>query len=71
MNNKTETKKVYNTEELAKYLSISVSTIRKLKRSNRIPYLRIGNKLLFQKESIDKWLNNLEAQEDKNPLFFL
>lgn len=71
MNNKTDDKKVYNTEELSKYLSISISTIRKLKRSNRIPYLRIGNKLLFQKESIDKWLNNLEAQEDKNPLFFL
>lgn len=71
MNNKNDDKKVYNTEELSKYLSISISTIRKLKRSNRIPYLRIGNKLLFQKESIDKWLNNLEAQEDKNPLLFL
>lgn len=49
-------------KQLAKYLNVSVSLIRKLVRNKDIPYNRLGVKLLFSKLEIDKWL--LEHQND-------
>ena len=57
---------VFNVKDLAKYLSISESTIRKLVREKKIPHFRIFSKILFDKETIDKWLSNNE-KENYNP----
>lgn len=47
---------MYDIRELASHLNVSVILIRKLIRAHQIPYVRIGAKLLFEKEEIDKWL---------------
>lgn len=47
---------VFNVKEVAEYLHCSVSTIRKLVRANQIPYFRIGNRLLFNKNYIENWV---------------
>lgn len=47
---------VFNVKEVAKYLSVSESTIRKLVRENDIPYYRIYSKILFDKDIINLWL---------------
>lgn len=49
---------VFNVKEVAEYLSVSESTIRKLIREKEIPYFRIFSKILFDKEIIDNWINN-------------
>ncbi|MCM1370812.1 MAG: helix-turn-helix domain-containing protein [Clostridium sp.] len=51
-------------KQCAEFLNVSISLIRKLVRKNKIPYNRIGAKLLFPKNEIDIWLkenqNNIE-----------
>lgn len=49
---------VFNVKEVTKYLSVSESTVRKLVREKKIPHFRILSKILFDKELIDKWINN-------------
>ena len=53
---------IFNVREVAEYLRCSESSIRNLVRSNKIPYLRIGSKLNFNKEVIDIWIHNQEMQ---------
>lgn len=51
-------------KDLSVYLNVSVSLLRKLVRRNEIPYNRIGVKLMFQKNEIDKWLkDNMNSDE--------
>ena len=47
---------IFNVKELAAYLNCSISSIRKLVRTNQIPNFRIGSKLNFNKELIDQWV---------------
>ena len=47
---------MFDVIQLSGYLNISTSLIRKLVRKKEIPFNRIGVKLLFQKNEIDKWL---------------
>ncbi len=54
---------VFTVKELANYLQCSVSSIRNLVRNREIPFFRVGSKLNFNKEAIDKWIN---WQEEKN-----
>ncbi len=49
---------MFDVKQLAEYLNVSVSLLRKLVRRNEIPYNRIGVKLMFQKNEIDKWLKD-------------
>ena len=53
-----EKKNLMTVKELIKYLSISESTIRKLMDRKEIPHIIIYNKILFEKEVIDNWLEN-------------
>lgn len=46
-------------EQLSDYIKLSKSTIYKGTMSYRIPHIKAGKKLLFNKEVIDTWL---EAQ---------
>lgn len=61
-----EQRLIFNVKETANYLNCSVSSIRMLVRSKSIPYFRIGAKLNFNKESIDKWI---ESQEIENSIY--
>lgn len=56
----SNSKIVFNVEELSNYLRISQSSIRKLIRENKIPYYRILSRIFFDKESIDIWIKNQE-----------
>lgn len=59
-------RRVRGAKELSKYLEsincpLSESTIFKLVREKRIPHIRPSNRvLLFDLDSIDKWLEDLE-----------
>nr|WP_240452175.1 helix-turn-helix domain-containing protein [Virgibacillus sp. YIM 98842] len=45
------------TNEVAEYLGVSIDTIFKLVREKRIVHFRIGRRILFKKEAIDKWVD--------------
>lgn len=51
-------------KQLAEYLNVSISLIRKLVKKNDIPYNRLGVKLLFPRTEIDNWL--LKNQNDNH-----
>ena len=62
-------KEIYNIKELSNYLKISPSEIRKLVRQNKIPYFRVGNRIKFEKEKINEWIENLQKDISKNSIF--
>jgi len=45
-----------NITELSDYIKLSKSTIYKGTMSHRIPHIKAGKKLLFDREAIDEWL---------------
>ena len=49
-------KKLINKKELAEYLRLSVYTIDTYVCHNRIPYIKIGRRILFDLGEIDKWI---------------
>lgn len=64
------TKEICDIQTLSSYLKVSVSEIRKLVRSKRIPHFRIGNRLKFDLKKINSWLDDLEAENSKKYLLF-
>jgi len=58
-------KEIYNIKEIANYLNLSVSGIRKLVREGKIPYFRVGNRIRFDIRKIDVWLEELEKKENR------
>lgn len=56
---KTKEMKNYLTlEEVANKIRLSKSTVYKRTFSRSIPHFKMGNKLLFDEDAIDKWLND-------------
>ena len=45
-----------NTAQVASWLGIEVCTIRKWVCYEKIPFLKIGRRVLFKKEDIEAWL---------------
>lgn len=51
-------RRLLTVRELAEYLCVSESTVRKMVRESRIPFTKILSKILFNKSIIDDWLVN-------------
>ena len=49
---------VLDVKQVAEYLHCSASTIRKLIRTNEIPYYRVAYRIFFNKQIIDNWIEN-------------
>lgn len=47
-----ETKELLNVEELATYLNCSTALIHKLKNLGKLPYIKIGSSIRFQKHEV-------------------
>lgn len=57
---------ILNVKELSKYLNCSQSCTRKLRRESKIPFFKIGDKLLFDKNKINAWLSEKEVEPKNN-----
>ena len=55
-------KEMMTVKELSSYIYVSETTIRKLIRESKIPFIRILSKILFKKEDIDDWINKNNNQ---------
>jgi len=47
-----------NVQELARWLNIKESTIRKWVCYRKIPYISVGRAVRFRREDIDQWLQD-------------
>lgn len=55
-----------NAHELSLQTGLSLSTIRKLTREDKIPYLRVGRRILYPITGVEKWLaNDIDADTDE------
>lgn len=63
------TKEIYGIKELATYLDMSESGIRKLVREKRIPYFRVLSCIKFDLKEINLWIEKSAKEESKNSLF--
>ena len=59
-------KEICGIKEIAKYLNISESGVRKLVREKRIPYFKILSCIKFDIKEINKWVNESTKKESKN-----
>jgi excisionase family DNA binding protein len=53
---------LFTVKEASKYLNCSESSMRKLIKEKQIPYFRIQSKILFNKETIDNWIENQQFE---------
>ena len=44
-------------EGASHYLQISKSMIYKMVTNNEIPYYRVGSRIIFKKDDLDKWIS--------------
>ena len=63
------TKEICNIKELSLYLQTSIPEIRKLVREKKIPHFRVGNRIKFDINEINKWVEKLQEETNKNSLF--
>jgi excisionase family DNA binding protein len=49
-------------KEAAKYIGISYWSILELTKRKKIPFSQVGGRKLFRRESLDKWLEDLEEK---------
>lgn len=59
-------KEVCDIKRVANYLNVSISFIRKLVRAKQIPCYRIGNRLRFDLNEIDQWVELHKQEESKS-----
>ena len=45
-----------STSKLAKYLDVTAATVRRKARNGEIPSVKVGNRLRYDKQKVDKWL---------------
>ncbi|MFX3627589.1 helix-turn-helix domain-containing protein [Campylobacter sp. LH-2024] len=49
--------KYMSEKDLSKFLNISVTSLWRLRKENKIPYIKIGKTIRYEKNAIIKWLN--------------
>ncbi len=54
---------------LVKYIGLGSSTIYRLKSENKIPYRKIGKRLLYVKSEIDDWIKEQGPFSLEIPLY--
>ncbi|HJJ08475.1 MAG TPA: helix-turn-helix domain-containing protein [Bacilli bacterium] len=62
-------KNICNIKELSIYLQTSIPQIRKLVREKKIPHFRVGNRIKFDLNEINKWIEKLQEKEAEMSVF--
>ena len=52
----------FNVTEIAEYLGVSRELIYSMVSKNEVPHVRISSRILFKRESIDRWLEEIEKR---------
>lgn len=62
-------KNICNIKELSIYLQTSIPQIRKIVREKKIPHFRVGNRIKFDLNEINKWIEKLQEKEAEMSVF--
>jgi excisionase family DNA binding protein len=54
-----------NVSQAAAYLTLSKSTVYQYLHYKKIPFLKIGERVIFSKSELDKWIKNQNKKEGK------
>jgi len=52
----------FDIDEVGRYLRIPKSTIYKYTMAKKIPFFKIGKRIRFNRDSVDKWVKKLEGE---------
>lgn len=55
-------RKTLTAQEAADYIGIHKETIYIMARKKEIPHIRIRRRVFFSKDSLDRWMQNLEQE---------
>ena len=64
-----EQKRFFDVNKVCEYTCLSKSTIYKYLMNKTIPHVKIGGKVIFDKEQIDVWMLNGGQMTDDIPEF--
>lgn len=53
-------------EEVAKMIGVSKMTIYRMVQLNEVPSIRVRNKILFYRPTVEKWLTNGGTLDENN-----
>ena len=63
-------KEICGIKEIAKYLNISESGVRKLVREKKIPFFKVLSCIKFDINEINRWVENLAEKESIKSIFY-
>jgi len=52
----------FNVSEIAEYLGVSRELVYSMVSKNEVPHVRISSRILFKRDSIERWLEELERK---------
>jgi len=61
-----ELKRLITAKEASQYLSVSTETIYKMAASKKLPYLKIGERVLFDLKTLDQWIERRMIREKES-----
>ena len=62
-----ELRRLITAKEASQYLSLSTDTIYRMASLKKLPYLRIGDRVLFDVKALDVWVDRHIIKEKESP----
>ena len=56
-------KRFLTIKETSEYMNISASLLYKLVETKQIPHTRVGRKILFDRQRIERWINENSVEQ--------
>jgi len=56
-----------NINEASQYLGFAVHTIYGWTSQRRIPFVKIGGRIPFDKQRLDRWIEQFESEPEEHP----
>ncbi len=63
---RAEIREVMNIREASEYLAISVKSLYRYLREERIPAFKLGNRWRFKKSVLDRWMEKQSVHREKS-----
>lgn len=58
-----ELRRLITAKEAAQYLSLSTETVYRMASQKKLPYLKIGDRVLFDLKALDRWIEKRMVRE--------
>ncbi len=59
-----ELRRLITAKEAGQYLSLSTDTIYRMASQKKLPYLKIGDRVLFDVKALDQWISETHGERD-------